>query len=430
MLPVIAALAALTLGQTASPASFDVGRATMVLVQDEQTPPPVKKVSDPPKQESSTASDKQDPKDQQKPDPDQEKIQKDEDADIKLGKEYSAEVDKEVQLSDNSEMNARLQSIGNEMAELANETPREALWGDKRFFKFPYSFKLIKGDDVNAFSLPGGPIYVYEGLMKFVESDDELAAVLGHEISHASFRHMATMQRDANKLQLLSIPALIAAALSRDSSAMGALMATQLVSQSMVSGWSVQAETASDYGSLQLLVKSRYNPVAMLTFMERLAFRDQFNANVDWGIYRTHPPSEQRARFIVDYLNTNHIPIKRSAVTKTFSARSLPQPDGTFELWFGKEEIHTFRGTDAKNRAAKAVIKLNDFLDSVPQMIDVSSYGPTVTGKHRDLFTIEPQDLTDGQDPAAAAKDAVVSMKRVVFNLSFHLWPIHDRGLN
>src|SRR5690606_5585753 len=140
------------------------------------------------------------------------------------------------------------------------------------------------------------------------------------------------------------------------------------VTQSLMSGWSVQAEESADYGSIQMMKQSRFNPVGMLTFMERLAFKDKFSANIDWGIYRTHPPSQERAKFIITSLEEYKIPIQRSAVTTTFSARSIPRQDGAYELWFGKEKIHEFRGDKAQTRAAQAVLKLNKFLDSVPQM--------------------------------------------------------------
>lgn len=354
---------------------------------------------------------------------DEERHQQDIQSDIEKGKKIVEEIDKEVKASENEEMKARLSAISGEMAEIATASKFEVIWGDKRYANFPYEFKLIQGDDVNAFSLPGGTIYVYEGLMRFAESDDEIAAVMAHEISHAAFRHMATLEKEYNRLQLMNIPILVAAAMSRDSKAMGALMASQYATQGLVSGWTVQAETSADYGAIQMMAKSRYNPVGMLTFMERLAFRDKFAPNIEWGIYRTHPPSKERANFIIRTLGEYKIPIRRSAVTLTFSARSIPMPEGHFELWFGKEKIHDFRGPEAKERAAKAVLKLNEFLDSVPQMFQVGTSGASVMGRNRELFTIAEDDVIEGQRLENVADGVAASMKRVVFDLSFRLWP-------
>lgn len=360
-------------------------------------------------------------------DKDAARLRKDVEGDIEKGKKYSEEIDKEAKASTNEDMIARVKAIGSEVAELANEQQSVALWGDRRFCQFPYNFKLIEGNDVNAFSLPGGTIYVYEGLVKFAESDDELAGVFSHEISHAAFRHLATLEKEQAKLSLINIPLLIAAALSRDSKAMAGLTAAQLATQGLLSGWSVQAETSADYGAIQILSRSRYNPVGMLTFMERLEFRDRFGPQVDWGIYRTHPPSKDRARFIIGALKEFKVPIKRSAVTLTFSARSVPV-DGTFELWFGSEKIHVFRGADARDRAAQATLKLNAFVDSMPQMIQVGSDGATVVGRNRPLFSVDSTDLINGNTVDQAVRDAVTSLKRIVFDLSYRLTPLSGSG--
>jgi predicted Zn-dependent protease len=55
--------------------------------------------------------------------------------------------------------------------------------------EFAWEFNLVKSDEINAFCMPGGKIVVYEGLMKLVSSDDELAVVLGHEVAHAVAKH-------------------------------------------------------------------------------------------------------------------------------------------------------------------------------------------------------------------------------------------------
>jgi predicted Zn-dependent protease len=54
---------------------------------------------------------------------------------------------------------------------------------------FSWEFNLVKSDEVNAFCMPGGKIVVYDGLLKLVSSDDELAVVLGHEVAHAVAKH-------------------------------------------------------------------------------------------------------------------------------------------------------------------------------------------------------------------------------------------------
>lgn len=353
----------------------------------------------------------------------QERHEQDVKEDIEMGKEYSAEVEKELELSTNEEYIVKIKAIGEEMAELANQGPVAVTWGDKRFSKFDYTFKVVKGEDVNAFSLPGGFIYVYEGLLEFAESDDEIAGVMAHEISHAAFRHLATMRDEQSKFSIFQLPLLVAAAMTRDDKAIAALIAANYATQGMTAGWSVKAETSADYGAVQYMVKSRYNPVGMLTFMERLAFRDKFKPRVDWGIFQTHPPSEQRARALIKLFHEMKIPIERSKVTTSFSAKSIPTDGGIYQLWFGDRKIHEFKGAEAKDRAARAVINVNRFMDKTPLLFQLQVNADSIYGQNEFLFMIDPSDA-EGTEKSVAdlTKSAGTALKKVIFDLDFMLW--------
>ena len=69
--------------------------------------------------------------------------------------------------------------------------------------EFKYSFKVIDSPEVNAFALPGGYIYVYTGIRKIAQTDDELAAILAHEITHSEQHHYARQFKKASKRGLL-----------------------------------------------------------------------------------------------------------------------------------------------------------------------------------------------------------------------------------
>ncbi|MES1228038.1 MAG: M48 family metalloprotease, partial [Armatimonadota bacterium] len=183
--------------------------------------------------------------------------------DIRVGNDYAKEVEKTLKFSKDTKSIERLERVGAVIADIARQNKVGVLYGDKRLSPFAYKFHLVEGKDVNAFSIPGGNIYVNEGLMAFVESDDELAAVLAHEVSHAAFRHYATMQKDSSLINALSLPLLIAAILARNDATYGAMVGAQMASASFMSGWSVEAETAADFGSVQFMAKSPYQPVGM-----------------------------------------------------------------------------------------------------------------------------------------------------------------------
>lgn len=360
---------------------------------------------------------------QQRRDPHAEELARD----VELGRKYAAEVEKQFRISKNAEYQERVQRIGAELAEIANSMQPRVLWGDSRRNTFEYSFKVLEGKDVNAFSLPGGFIYVYEGLVEYAESDDELAGVLAHEIAHAAFRHLATLQREQSRLQAITLPMILVAIFSGGQATGDLMMLGQLVGLASGSGWSQQAEQAADDGGLQYVLRSRYNPVGILTFMERLAVEERNRPKIDWGIYRTHPPSRDRAVELANKIRAAGIPIERSKVTRTFRTQTESgKVEGTFDIRFNGSRIALFAGPDAQARAEKACSKLDAFFDRVPELFQVAAKGDgRVVGLGKELFRITEEDAAaTGQSVEDAAFASVQAIKRSLYFLSYRIWEI------
>lgn len=341
--------------------------------------------------------------------------------DIDDGAKYAAEIEKDIKLSQDQAKIDRVARIGAQLAEVANATQVKVLWGDPRLSAFPYQFKVIEDEDVNAFSIPGGLIYVHTGLLDFAESDHELAGVLAHEISHASFRHIATLRSEMGKLQAWTLPLVLASVL------MGAadvgLIGGNLVQQSFFSGWSVEAETSADLGALQYMVRSPYNPVGVLTFMERLAFRQKLNPKITWGIYQTHPPTNERTQFLKQKLDEFNIPLRRSLTSSSLRTNIEPSDDGRLELRFGEQPIMGFGGDEAVARADLAQVNLDKFMDQVPGIYEIQVRADgTVLGRGTKLFEITDEDLVDGETRERLQKRVLVQMQKAAHWLGYRVW--------
>ena len=119
------------------------------------------------------------------------------DQDVELGKEAAGEIAKQVEVIDNRELNAYVNSIG---ARLAAQPQAD---------KYPYTFNVVNDPSINAFALPGGPAFVHTGLIAAADNEAQLAGVLAHEITHVALRH-GTNQ--ASKANLIQLPAMLASA--------------------------------------------------------------------------------------------------------------------------------------------------------------------------------------------------------------------------
>lgn len=343
--------------------------------------------------------------------------------DRRIGKEAAEFYDKEYHGTKDPAAQKRVEEIGAKLALIANsQSGFSTLWGEKRHFALEYRFKVVDSKDINAFSLPGGYIYVYDGLVKFAQSDDELAGVLAHEICHASQRHLAYMQKEQAKLGAVQIPLILASILTGSNAG---LMAGSLVGTAVTNGWGVKAEESADNGGVQLMIATGYNPTAMITFMERLQMEQgTIEKVVDLGILRTHPPSRKRADSIEAYMKSNAIPVRRSAVTSAFRVTASEFKPGTYLLKFGERKLFAVGGDNPKARAVALSKVLNDFFDTVPEMyeITIGDQGE-VFGRNKLLVRFDEDDAeVNAATIQKMQEDASKALRSCAFSLAYHIW--------
>lgn len=340
------------------------------------------------------------------------------DADIALGKKYAAETEKQLKLSTDKAAIERVQRVGAVVAAIAQKQQVKVLWGDPRLNVFKYQFKVVKGSDVNAFSLPGGFIYVYEGLVKYVETDDELAGVLAHEVAHAAFRHIHQLQKEQSKVDTLTIPLILISILAGGQNAGAGALMGELLNTAVGNGWSLKAEQSADFGGYQYLKFSPYNQTAMLTVMERLARDERNSPKLALGIFRTHPPSRERANAIVEAMNRDHVAVRRSAVTTSFR---VTQKGGT--LLFGGVSMFELGGPDAEKRATGYVTKLNDMFDATPELVELRADGSQIYYGTRPIVDLVPDDAAQAKlSMDGYVKKALRSLRAALFSLNFNVW--------
>lgn len=239
-----------------------------------------------------------------------------EDNEVKIGRENAEENDRHVKFVADAVLVERVNRIGQELAAVANKVPITALWGSSQLKQFQYTFKIVDDKDVNAYSLPGGFIYVNKGLLDYVHSDDELAGVLAHEITHASHHHMVKLVKEQSKITNILLPAVgIIAALGKGSGDIGSLvLGAQLYTTAKVNTYGIEAEKDADHGGLILMTHTKYNPGGLYSFMTRLAADERNHGPQELGIFRTHPPGAERVEAAHKLMDELKIPIEISKV--------------------------------------------------------------------------------------------------------------------
>jgi predicted Zn-dependent protease len=157
----------------------------------------------------------------------------------------------------------------------------------------PYEFVVLNNSVPNAWALPGGKIAINRGLLTEMGSEAELAAVLGHEVTHAAARHSAQQQSRG----MLTQGVVVATTIATSDSGYGDLVAAGagLAGQLTLTKYGRDAELESDKYGMRYMSKAGYDPQGAVTLQETFV-RLSEGRDQDWlsGLFASHPPSQER----------------------------------------------------------------------------------------------------------------------------------------
>ena len=213
-----------------------------------------------------------------------------EDAELEMGRKYYSQILQSQTLYQDPKIQSYVQSIGDSLAELSHRSD------------LIYRFTVLDSPDVNAFALPGGYIFINRGLMVYLSSEEELAAVLGHEIGHVTARHSV---RQISQAQVLSI---ISYAVAREAgSAAGDL--TNIASGALVAGYGRDMELQADSLGAEYMAKQGYSASGMIDTISVLKEHELYSTEVSkrrgsnqqtyHGIFASHPSNDSRLKEVI-----------------------------------------------------------------------------------------------------------------------------------
>jgi len=343
---------------------------------------------------------------------------------VKLGQEAADQLAKESKLSTNEADLAKLRAIGNKIADVANKSEYKAYYGNSRITPFKYTFNIIEDDEINAFCVPGGFVYVCRGLLDFVQSDDELAAVLAHEITHAAHHHMVYLLREQSAITTKSAWILLAGLLGGGGgdNISNLMLGTQLYTIARINNYGREAERDADNGAVHYLTKTGYNPVGMLTFLERLAQKPEL---VDQGIYRSHPENVERISNVRGLINELGVPIERWRTTKfaKIGVTSVEQAGApVIQVVLNDTVIlkpAPYGDMSAEQRAYEAADRLEKALQTNLMYYEVSSANGVLKIRKQAVMSVTDADAKRmGKTPTQVADEATNVVRTIIWNLA------------
>lgn len=214
-----------------------------------------------------------------------------EDDELQIGRELDRKIQAQEAMVENDRLQKYVQQVGERVAAGSDRSD------------LIYRFRVIDRPQVNAFALPGGYIYIYRGLLAYMNSEAELAAVLGHEIGHVTARHAVRQHRNATLASLL-----VQIVAVRSGTPYAGDLAN-ILGVAFVAGYGRELELEADGFGADYLARAGYETDAMLRVIDILKYQEVYaksRAQAEGrkpvtyhGVFSTHPKNDARLQEVV-----------------------------------------------------------------------------------------------------------------------------------
>ena len=219
-----------------------------------------------------------------------------ENQEIQMGREYNAQILKQSTKYQDQNLQDYVQSIGESLAAKSHRP------------NLVYRFTVIDSPDINAFALPGGYIFINRGLMAYLSSEEELAAVLGHEIGHVTARHSVRQYSQSQLMGILSTAVEINAGRTAGNIA-------NLASGALLSGYGRDMELEADDLGAQYIFQEGYSPQGMFEVLSVLKDQEIYSKKIAeqrgqeprsyHGVFASHPSNDSRLKEVLNNVSVS-----------------------------------------------------------------------------------------------------------------------------
>lgn len=214
-----------------------------------------------------------------------------ENEEIAIGRQNHAKIIQRYGSYNNPVLQEYVQTTGNRLAVKSHRS------------NLIFRFTVLDSNEINAFALPGGYIYITRGLLAYLSNEAELAAVLGHEIGHVTARHAVRQQSAA------TATGFFAAILASQAGFYGAGSLLNTIGVALIRGYGRDNELESDRLGAEYLAKSGYDPLAMMNVIRVLKNQEIYDkqlAKIEGreprayhGVFATHPDNDKRLQEVI-----------------------------------------------------------------------------------------------------------------------------------
>jgi predicted Zn-dependent protease len=311
---------------------------------------------------------------------------------LEIGLEEHNKVLQTMPVMQDPELTAYVNEVGRRLAAVSHRPD------------LPFTFTVIDSPEINAFALPGGYVYINRGLMAYLNSEAELAAVLGHEIGHITARHAVQQQSSGRLANIATGVGGIVAAVATGSGYIGSQIMDigSVWAQAGLSGFGREHELEADTLGAEYVLKAGYDPQAVIKVVTVLKNQEDFNTKVAnqqpsyHGLFATHPRNDTRLQEAIASVGA----LPESSATLLDDTRFRAEMDG---LVVGESQATT--GTEARNRYYQTLLGYTMVfpdgwtLNETPTTVSSSSAEGTAS------LRVEVQRMQENKEPRLYIRD-------------------------
>jgi beta-barrel assembly-enhancing protease len=197
---------------------------------------------------------------------------------IALGKQLAQQVERQSRIINDPVVGEYVNRVGQNLVRNSDA-------------KVPFTIKVIDGEEVNAFALPGGFFFVYSGLVMKADTESELAGVMAHEIAHVAARHGTCQATRGQLANLATIPLIM---MSGGMAGYALYEGASFIIPMSFLKYSRNMEAQADYLGLQYMYKTGYDPESFIDFFEKIETLEKRKPGTMAKVFSTHPPTGDR----------------------------------------------------------------------------------------------------------------------------------------
>ncbi len=303
-----------------------------------------------------------------------------ENSEIERGKEEHAKILESQAIYKDPELQAYVDQVGKRLAAISHRPDLD------------YVFTIIDSADINAFALPGGYVYINRGLMAYLTTEAQLAAVLGHEIGHITARHAVRQQAAGKTANILSTAVVFATGVST----LGET--ASLFGGALVSGYGRDMELEADGLGAEYLTKAGYDPNAMVEVIGVLKNHEDFTKKTSrraaayHGLFASHPRSDTRLQEAVSkagdvVLEPNPAPVDPTVFRKSITGLALGP------------SLQLPAGAEARNRYYQNLLNYTVVFPDDWSLVETPTTVTATAAENQGSLKVEVELLKEAKEP-------------------------------